>query len=100
MVLPPESWLDFTPAGVAQVPAVPGVFQLLDGDKNVLLIKGAEDLRAALTAQLSANPEARHFTVEEAPLYTQRESQLIQAYVQQHGQMPGGGASELDELFD
>jgi hypothetical protein len=32
-------------------------------------------------------------------MYTSRESQMIQAYLQQHGKMPGGGADELDDLF-
>jgi hypothetical protein len=32
-------------------------------------------------------------------MYTRRESKLIQLYLQEHGELPGGGANELDELF-
>ncbi len=99
MVLPPEAWLEFSEATVSGVTEQAGVFQLLDADKNVLMIKGTENLRAGLTEQLGKNAAAKYFVFEEAPMYTQRESQLIQAYLQQYGRMPGGGAGELDELF-
>jgi formate dehydrogenase beta subunit len=32
-------------------------------------------------------------------MYTQRESELIQQYLQRYGKMPGGGADDLDDLF-
>jgi hypothetical protein len=98
-VLPPESWLEFGAEAVAHVTAEAGVFQLLDADKNVLMIKGVENLRDGLAAQLGKNEAARYFVFEEAPLYTSRESQMIQAYLQQYGKMPGGGGDELDDLF-
>jgi NADPH-dependent glutamate synthase beta subunit-like oxidoreductase/Pyruvate/2-oxoacid:ferredoxin oxidoreductase delta subunit len=98
-VLPPEAWLEFNAAAVTTASEAAGVFQLLDADKNVLVIKGTESLRAALTEELGKNAAAKYFVCEEAPMYTQRESQLIQAYMQQYGKMPGGGATELDDLF-
>ena len=98
-VLPPESWLEFTPEAVSATTAESGVFQLLDADKNVLMIKGVENLHEGLAGQLGRVEAARYFVFEEAPLYTSRESQLIQAYLQQYGKMPGGGADELDDLF-
>jgi len=98
-VLPPESWLEFNEAAVSGVSREPGVFQLLDAEKNVLLIKGVESLRAGLSEQLGKNGEAKYFVFEEAAMYTSRESQMIQAYLQQYGKMPGGGSDELDELF-
>lgn len=98
-VLPPETWLEFGPEAVAQVTTEAGVFQLLDADKNVLMIKGVENLHEGLAAQLGKNEAARYFVFEEAALYTSRESQMIQAYLQQYGKMPGGGADELDDLF-
>ena len=97
--LPPESWLDFDAAAVDGVPEEAGVFQLLDGEHNVLVIKGVENLRQGLREQLGRNDAARHFVFEEAAMYTSRESQLIQAYLQQFGKMPGGGSDELDDLF-
>lgn len=99
MVLPPEAWLDFSVGAVAALSEESGVFQLLDADKNVLMIKGVESLRQGLTEQLGRNQAAISFIFEEAPMYTQRESQVMQAYLQQHGKMPGGGSDELDDLF-
>ena len=99
MVLPPEAWLDFSVDAVAALSQESGVFQLLDADKNVLMIKGVESLRQGLTEQLGRNQAATSFIFEEAPMYTQRESQVMQAYLQQHGKMPGGGSDELDDLF-
>ncbi len=98
-LLPPESWLDFSAAVVAGVSSEAGVFQLLDADKNVLMIKGVENLQQGLTEQLEKVESAVAFTFEEAAMYTSRESQMIQAYLQEHGKMPGGGADELDDLF-
>lgn len=98
-LLPPEAWLDFSAAVVAAVTAEAGVFQLLDADRNVVTIKGVENLRAGLQEQLARDSGARYFVFEEAPLYTSRESQMIQAYLQQFGRMPGGGSDELDDLF-
>ena len=98
-ILPPESWLEFDEAAVDAVTAEAGVFQLLDADMNVLMIKGVENLRAGLEGQLGKNAAARRFVFEEAAMYTSRESQMIQAYLQQYGKMPGGGGDELDDLF-
>lgn len=97
--LPPESWFAFSAAAVAEMPTEAGVFQLLDGDKNVLVIKGVDNLRSGLEEQLGRNEAAQFFVWEAAPMYTSRESQLIQAYLQQFGKMPGGGSDELDDLF-
>ncbi len=97
--LPPESWLDFNADAVAAVTTESGVFQLLDAEKNVLVIKGVDNLRQGLEEQLGRNEAARHFVWEAAAMYTSRESQMIQAYLQQFGKMPGGGSDELDDLF-
>jgi NADPH-dependent glutamate synthase beta subunit-like oxidoreductase len=98
-VLPPEAWLEFSESVVEGVTTEAGVFQLLDADKNVLMIKGVENVREGLQGQLGRNEAARLFVFEEAAMFTSRESQLIQAYLQQYGKMPGGGSDELDDLF-
>lgn len=35
---------------------------------------------------------------EQEPMYTKRESEFLQQYIAQHGQMPGGNR-ELEDLF-
>jgi hypothetical protein len=43
---------------------------------------------------------AKYFVWEDAPFFSQRENQLVQAYMQQYGGMPPGvGADEMDDLF-
>jgi NADPH-dependent glutamate synthase beta subunit-like oxidoreductase len=97
--LPPEKWLSFNKENINEVPEEEGVFQLLDEDHNVLAIKGTANLRESLLEQLEENEKAAWFEYEEDKMYSQRESELIQHYLQKHGEMPGGGDDELDDLF-
>ncbi len=99
-VLPPkkELWIDFTAECLAQVPEVEGIYQLLNEQKEVINIKGGMNLRRELEEQLELNEKACYFMYEEEPMYTKRESELLQQYISQHGQMPEGNR-ELDNLF-
>lgn len=99
VTLPPEKWLVFLADNLMTVPENEGVFQLLDADKNVLAIKGTMNLKTALTEALATYDHAAFFHWEEDKMFTKRESELLQQYLQQHGKMPGGGADELDDLF-
>jgi formate dehydrogenase beta subunit len=98
-VSPPERWLQFTGEAVESVPDLAGVYQLLDADKGVLAIKGVMNMRQALLEELDTNDQACFFLFEEDEMFTKRESELLQQYLQQHGELPGGGADELDDLF-
>jgi len=100
MALPPEAWLGFNADNVAAVTSDAGVYQLLDADKKILVIKGVDRLREGLQAMLDKADVAKYFVVEEAPFFSQRENQLVQIYMQQYGGMPpGAGADEMDDLF-
>jgi NADPH-dependent glutamate synthase beta subunit-like oxidoreductase len=98
VAFPPEKWLDFNSENVDKVPGENGVFQLLSKEKDIIYIKGTIDMHQELEEQLAANEKARYFTYEEEPMYTKRESELIQRYLQEHGKMPEGN-EELDDLF-
>jgi len=93
---PPEKWLPFNEDNVQQVPEDEGVFQLYDGDHNVLSIKGTANLRQELVRALEDNDKAAWFDFEEDKMYSKRESELIQKYLQEHGRMPGGGSDDED----
>ena len=99
VVFPPEKWLAFNVENVSTVPDVAGVYQLLDEEKKVFAIKGIMNLRQDLEEQLETNEQACYFIYEEDEMYTKRESELLQQYLQQYGEMPGGGMDELDDLF-
>lgn len=97
-ILPPEKWLEFTPDAVGQIPETEGAIQLLDEEKNIIYIVGTPNLRETLQEQLSSNQKARYFYYEENPMYTKRESELIQQFLQKHGHLPQGN-EEVDDLF-
>jgi NADPH-dependent glutamate synthase beta subunit-like oxidoreductase len=97
--LPPEPWQDFKAENIQTVPETEGVIQLLDETKQVLLIKGSANMRSELQNQLGSNEKAKFFIFEEDPMYTKRESELLQQHLQQHGSMPSGGDEEMDDLF-
>ena len=78
-----------TKKSINPLPATEGVFQLLDTD----------NLHEELLTALEDNDHAAGFEYEEDKMYSQRESELIQRYLQEHGEMPGGGEDGLDDLF-
>jgi NADPH-dependent glutamate synthase beta subunit-like oxidoreductase len=92
---PPQLWLSFDEAHVNQIPESEGVFKLLDEAHNVLSIKGTANLRQELLMAMEDNQNAALFEYEEDKMYSQRESELIQKYLQEHGEMPGGGGDDL-----
>jgi len=96
---PPAHRLPFDEEHISQAPETEGVFQLLDGAHQILTIKGTPNLRQNLLAALADNDIASFFEFEEDKMYTQRESELIQKYLQAHGKMPGGGADDWNDLF-
>ncbi|MFQ5758808.1 MAG: FAD-dependent oxidoreductase [Candidatus Bathyarchaeia archaeon] len=96
VVLPPEKWLEFSLDNVSVVLETSGVYQLLDEKKMIIYIAGTPNLRQDLEQQLKTVKKARYFGYEEEPMYTKRESELIQKFLKEHGKMP-----ELnEELFD
>jgi len=89
--------LAFTEELIKQVPAKEGVYILLNENKETILIKGAINLQEALLEQVNNN-KAKFFHYETDPMYTKKESELIQAYLAKYGKLPSGG-DELDDLY-
>lgn len=96
---PPQAWQPFDEGHVKAVPDSEGVFQLLDAGHNVLAIKGTANLRRDLLHALDENDTATRFVYEKDKMFSRRESELIQKYLQQYGEMPGGGGDDLDDLY-
>lgn len=92
---PPQPWLPFDEAHISPVPESEGVYKLLDEAHNVMAIKGTANLRQALLMAMEDNQSATLFEYEEHKMFSQRENELIQQYLQAHGEMPGGGGDEL-----
>jgi hypothetical protein len=97
---PPDLWLQLDAPGVDLVPSdLEGVYMLADADKRIIKIKGTATLQADLRMDSERNGQARYFHFEEHRLYSKRESELLQQYMQEHGRMPAGAADEVDDLF-
>jgi len=101
VTFPPDKWLDLNEENVTEVPAVEGVYQLRDEKKVIIVIKGTQNIQADLKEKLSSDTKARYFWFEPDPMYTKRESELIQQFLQQFGKMPEGDGEgdDLDDLF-
>lgn len=93
---PPVERLPLDEETIGRVPETEGVYQLMDGESNVLVIRGTPNLRAALLEELGDNAGAAFFEFEEERMYSRRENELIQRYLREHGRMPSGG---YDDLF-
>lgn len=109
-VLPPDPWLPLDAGSLAAVPAVAGVFQVAEPDGRVVRIAGVADLREGLAEVLAGKTAAAggseaaaagglRFRFEPAPLYTERESELLARFAQEHGHLPPGN-DLADDLFD
>ena len=93
---PPEKIIEFKEENIRLVPEAEGVFQLYDEDRNMLAIKGAANLRAEILLALKDYDKGAWFDFEEDKMYSKRESELIQRYLQEHGKMPGAGTDDED----
>ena len=66
--------------------------------QDVIYIKGGMNLRSEIGEHLELIENARYFMYDEEPMYTKRESELLQQFIAEHGEMPEGNR-ELDDLF-
>lgn len=95
---PPEKYLKFIVNNIELINSEEGVIQLLNVDKESFLIKGSDNIKDTLVGFLEDGIEASYFTYEYDQLFSKRESELIQQYLQKHGEMPDSG-DDLDDLF-
>ena len=101
VVLPPDPWHSINLDEAEGLPESSGVYQLADENKKVIAIKGVENLRSAMLELVESTGSAVFFLWEKDPMFTKRESELIQQHLQQFGELPGAGTStdDLDDLF-
>ncbi|MFX0075744.1 MAG: FAD-dependent oxidoreductase [Candidatus Hermodarchaeota archaeon] len=99
IILPPQKWLELNPENIKSVPETEGAFQVLNENQEIILIQGTPNLRLALEEQLSTNSKACYFNYDEDPMYTKRESELLQQFMQEFGKFPEGNEDLDDDLF-
>lgn len=92
--LPPETGilLELSSENVSATPETEGVIQLFDEEKNIIYIAGTMNMRDALEELTSSDEpgmsKAHFFQYEENDMYSKRESELIQQFMQEHGGLP------------
>jgi NADPH-dependent glutamate synthase beta subunit-like oxidoreductase/Pyruvate/2-oxoacid:ferredoxin oxidoreductase delta subunit len=99
VVLPPKKWLDLTTENIQNVPETEGVIQVLNENQEIILIQGTQNMRLAIEEQLGTNSKACYFDFDEDPMYTKRESELLQQFMQEFGRFPEGNEDLDDDLF-
>ncbi len=95
--LPPDPWRKFSEELLEEAPSVEGVLILAGEDKVTCKIAGSADIKEMLSELLDDEFDAVYCRWDIDPMYTKRESELIQAHLQAYGEIPGG--DELDDLF-
>ncbi len=97
VMLPPSEWLEFNAASVEAAPEKDGVYRLFDEKKQVIYIGSNASIRQGLQEILDSGDEwvakAKYLHYEETLMYTMRESELIQQFLQEHGRLPEGNES-------
>lgn len=99
VTFPPERWFELTEENIKNIPETEGALQILDENKQIIFIQGTPNLREALGIQFMNNLNARYFGYEEDPMYTKKESELLQQFMQEFGRMPAGNEDLDDDLF-
>jgi NADPH-dependent glutamate synthase beta subunit-like oxidoreductase/Pyruvate/2-oxoacid:ferredoxin oxidoreductase delta subunit len=99
VILPPSEWLEFNSANVDAAPEKDGVYRLFNEQKGVIYIGSNSNIRKGLQQVLNSGDDwvqkAKYLHFEETLMYTMRESELIQQYLQEHGKLPEGN----EDLF-
>jgi hypothetical protein len=92
--LPPEkrTLLEFSSENIGEAPEREGVIQLFTEDRKVLYIAGTMNMREALEELLSGDEHdisnVCYFEYEQNDMYSKKESELMQLYMQEHGGLP------------
>lgn len=95
----PGNWLPFVEENLKLVPETEGVYQLLNGEREIICIKGTVNLKKELEQQLATNRKAKYFLYEEAKMYTLRETELLQQFARRHGKMPEQNIEIDEDIF-
>lgn len=87
-----KEWLDFKTEVIQTLPVSSGVFELGDQAKNIVMIKGADNVQQTLLElKNSGEPSIQkvlYLRFEEEFMYTQRETELLQAYMRVNKKQP------------
>jgi len=97
-VLPPKLIFELSKENTADVPETAGVFLFYDEKREIIYIAGTGTIRSALMEKWQSVGDARFFSFEEHGMYTMRENELLEKYLNKHGKLPEVN-NEIDDLY-
>lgn len=98
VILPPEDDLALTEENIKKVPEVSGVYQLFDEKQEIIYIRGADNIRKDLHEKYKSVEKARFFRFEEHGMYTMRENELLERFLNKNGKLPEVN-NEISDLY-
>jgi ferredoxin len=98
VVLPPEDERELTEDNIKAVPDISGVYELLDEKRQVLYIRGADNIRSDLRTKWKTVDNARYFRYEEHGMYTMRENEMVEKFLKKYGRLPEVN-NEIADLY-
>ncbi|OGF58786.1 MAG: hypothetical protein A2Y62_09815 [Candidatus Fischerbacteria bacterium RBG_13_37_8] len=96
--MPPEFIFELNSDNVQSLPESEGVLQLLNEKREIIAIIGSSNIKKCAQEKLDSSTKAKFYLYELEPMYTKRESELLQDYLAKHGKLPEGDG-DLDDLF-
>jgi predicted molibdopterin-dependent oxidoreductase YjgC len=96
--LPPEDYRALTDENIDAAPQASGVYQLIDERGTILYIKGADDIRQDLREMAKTVDKARFFTFELHGMFSMRENEMLQKFLNKHGKLPEVN-NEIADLY-
>jgi formate dehydrogenase beta subunit len=98
VMLPPEENLEFTEENIQKVPEVNGVYHLFDENREIIFIRGADNVRTDLLEKLRSMEKARFFRYEEHGMYTMIENEMLGNFLKKYGRLPEVN-NEIADLY-
>jgi ferredoxin len=95
---PPENELACTEENLEKVPELDGVYQLIDGQHEIVYIHGAANMRQDLKEKLPSVEKARFFRFEAHGMYTMRENEMLERFLKKYGKLPEVN-NEIADLY-
>jgi formate dehydrogenase beta subunit len=98
VILPPEDDCALTEENINQVPEVNGVYQLIGEKREILYIRGVDNIRKDLQEKWRSVEKARFFRYEEDGMYTMRETEMLEKFLKKNGKLPEVN-DEISDLY-
>jgi formate dehydrogenase beta subunit len=98
VILPPEIYLEVSDENINSIPEINGVYLLFDEKKEIIFIRGTDNIRRDLEEKLKSVEKARFFRFEDHDMYSIRENEMLGIFLKKHGGLPEVN-NEISDLY-